>query len=96
MSQPLSEDGIARSFAFAREYGALFEDNPGVLNVMCFFDKVNPFLESYIKKQKCPTLGLIEYKVYTDGIAWCALSRSRYPIPSSSMVHSLLICASVC
>jgi hypothetical protein len=33
LRQPLSEDGIARRYAFAREYGALVEDNSGVFNV---------------------------------------------------------------
>jgi hypothetical protein len=33
LSQPLSEDGIARRHAVAREYGALLEETPGVLNV---------------------------------------------------------------
>jgi hypothetical protein len=32
-SQPLSEDGIARRYAFARVYKALLEDSAGVLNV---------------------------------------------------------------
>jgi hypothetical protein len=33
LSQLLSEDGKARRYAFAKKYGALLEDNPGVLNV---------------------------------------------------------------
>jgi hypothetical protein len=34
LSWQVSEDGIARYFAFARENGALLDDSLGVLNVM--------------------------------------------------------------
>jgi hypothetical protein len=33
LSQPLSEDGIAKRCAFGRGYRILLENNPGVLNV---------------------------------------------------------------
>jgi hypothetical protein len=36
LSQPLSERRRAKRCSFAREYGALLEDNPGVLNVTWF------------------------------------------------------------
>jgi hypothetical protein len=36
LSQPLSEDGLARYYVIASECGALLEDNPGVLNVTGF------------------------------------------------------------
>jgi hypothetical protein len=33
LNQPLSEDRIEKRYVFAREYGTLLEDNPGVLNI---------------------------------------------------------------
>jgi hypothetical protein len=33
----LLEDGTVRSYAFLREYKALLEDNPGILNVTWFY-----------------------------------------------------------
>jgi hypothetical protein len=39
LSQSLSKDGIARRYAFAREYGALLENSPCVLNVTWFSDE---------------------------------------------------------
>jgi hypothetical protein len=89
---PLQEDGIARSCAFAKEHGALLENNPGVLNVIRFSDKAHPLLHGYINKQKCPTLSLRECKAYTDGNAWCALWRIGISVPCSSMTHSRLRC----
>jgi hypothetical protein len=41
LSQPLSEDGIARCYAFAREYGALLKDSSGVLNIAWFSDEAH-------------------------------------------------------
>jgi hypothetical protein len=47
LSQPLSEDGIARRHAFAREYGALLEQNQDALNVVWFSDDAHFHLDSY-------------------------------------------------
>jgi hypothetical protein len=35
-SQPLVEAGMARRYAFMRDYGSLMEDNPGVLYITWF------------------------------------------------------------
>jgi hypothetical protein len=39
LSQPLLEDGIAKHYTFAREYGPLLGDSLGVLNVAWFSDE---------------------------------------------------------
>jgi hypothetical protein len=48
LSQPLSEDGRARCYTIAKEYGALLEDNPGVLNVTWFSNEACFHLDGYI------------------------------------------------
>jgi hypothetical protein len=52
LSQPLSEDGIGRHYALAREYAALLEDSPGVLNVTWFSDEAHLHLNGYINEQR--------------------------------------------
>jgi hypothetical protein len=52
LSRPLSEDGTARRYAFAREYGGLLDDSPGVLNVAWFSSEAQFHLDGYIKKKK--------------------------------------------
>jgi hypothetical protein len=51
LSQPLSKHGIERRRGFAREYGALLEEIPGVLNVTWFSNEAHFQLNSYTKKQ---------------------------------------------
>jgi hypothetical protein len=51
LSQQFSGDGMARNCAFASEYGALLEDNPGVLNVTWFSDEAHLHLDSYFNKK---------------------------------------------
>jgi hypothetical protein len=48
LSQPLSKDGIARHYTFVKKYGALLEDNPGVMNVS---DEAHFHLNGYINMQ---------------------------------------------
>jgi hypothetical protein len=54
LSQPPSNDGTARRYAFAREYTALLEDNQGVLNVARFSNEAYFHLDGHIKKQNVP------------------------------------------
>jgi hypothetical protein len=51
LSQPLSEDGIGRRYAFTRQCAALLEGNPGVLNVTWFSDEAHLHLDGCINKQ---------------------------------------------
>jgi hypothetical protein len=50
LSQPLSEDGIARRNAFAWEYGVLLEDKPRIFNATWFSDQAHFHLDGYINK----------------------------------------------
>jgi hypothetical protein len=45
LSQLLPEDGINRHYAIAREFEALLEDNPGILNVTWFSDGAHSHLD---------------------------------------------------
>jgi hypothetical protein len=51
LSQLLPEDGIRRPNAIAREFEALLEDNPGILNVTWFSDGPHPHLDVSVNKQ---------------------------------------------
>lgn len=44
------EDGIARHFAFAREYGVLLEDSLGVWIVASLSDEAHFHFSGYINK----------------------------------------------
>jgi hypothetical protein len=46
----LSDDVIARCYAFAREYVALLKENPGVLNVIWFSNDAHFHLDDYLNK----------------------------------------------
>jgi hypothetical protein len=81
VSQPLSEDGIARRYAFAREYVALLEDNPGVLDVTWFSDKAHFHFDGYINKQNVPFWAsenprlTVANPLHPERVkVWCALS----------------------
>jgi hypothetical protein len=47
LTQPLTENEIARFYAFEREYEALLKENPGVLNVSWFSDEARLYLDCY-------------------------------------------------
>jgi hypothetical protein len=51
LSQLLSQDGIARYYAFAREYRALLEDIPGVSNATWFSNEARFHFGGYINRQ---------------------------------------------
>jgi hypothetical protein len=51
LSQPLLGNRTEGRYDFSREYVALLEDNPGVLNVRRFFDKARFYFDRCIKKQ---------------------------------------------
>jgi hypothetical protein len=46
----LSEDVIAKCYAFGKENIALLEENPGILNVTWFFNKAHFHLNEYVNK----------------------------------------------
>jgi hypothetical protein len=84
LSQPLPEDGIARRYAFAREYRALLEDNSGVLNVTWFSDEAHFHLDGYINKQNVrfwtsenPRLSVANPLHPEIDTIWCALSSAE-------------------
>jgi hypothetical protein len=54
LTPPLSEDGIVRHSAFAREYRSQLEDSPGVLNVTLFSDEAHSKMDAYIATQEPP------------------------------------------
>jgi hypothetical protein len=51
LTQPLSEDEIARRYAFARRHAVLLEDSSGVLNVTWFSDEAHFHLDGYVNKK---------------------------------------------
>jgi hypothetical protein len=51
LSQPLSEDGIARRYALAKDYGALMKCNPGVLNVTWLSSKAHFHFHGHTNKE---------------------------------------------
>jgi hypothetical protein len=52
LSRSLSEDGIASYCAFANDYRALMEDNPGVLNVTRFSSEAHFHMDAYTETQE--------------------------------------------
>jgi hypothetical protein len=54
LSQPLSEDGIARHCTFSRDYFALLEDSPGVLNDTWFFSELHFHLDFFFPRMALP------------------------------------------
>jgi hypothetical protein len=50
----MPEDGTARCYSFARQYGVLLEDNPGAMTVTLFCNEGDFHLDGYSNEQKCP------------------------------------------
>jgi hypothetical protein len=51
LSQPLSKDGTAKHYTSVKKYGALLQDNLGVMNVMWLSDEAHFQLNGYINLQ---------------------------------------------
>jgi hypothetical protein len=57
LSQLLPEDGIRRPYAIAKEFEALLEENPGILNVMWFSDGAHLHLNGSVLISKISDFG---------------------------------------
>ena len=81
LSQPLSEDGIDRRYNFSKEYGALLEENPNVVQVTWFSDEAHFHLNGYVNKQNTrfwatqnPHITVANPLHPERVTVWCALS----------------------
>jgi hypothetical protein len=81
LSHSLSEDWIARRYAFAREYRKQLEGNPGVLNVTRFADEhTSTWMGTSTSKmsdfgpQRVPRLTVADPLSPERVTLWCALS----------------------
>jgi hypothetical protein len=77
----MSEDEIARRYAFAKVYGTRMEDSPSVLNVTRFSDEAQFHLDGYINKKNVrfatsenPRLAIASPLHLERVTIWCALS----------------------